>query len=169
MTDKRSLIVFGQVHEAEQKFDYFVTGLTGALCGYIAEGYAATKVGLNDSTLELVAILILIVSFWLGFKRIQWGIVVKQLNAFRLDSLEKKGDLTVNFQGGPLVNEGTGDVYLPDTVLKLIQAHGSKASAFQKALDVANKKARLCCDWRNRCLFAGFIVLLIAKVAGAYT
>jgi len=34
---KRSLIVFGHYREAEQKFEYFVTGVSVAACGYIAQ------------------------------------------------------------------------------------------------------------------------------------
>ena len=57
MSENRSLIVFGQVHEAEQKFDYFVTGLTGTLCGFIAERYTGAKLGVNAATLEVISIL----------------------------------------------------------------------------------------------------------------
>jgi hypothetical protein len=37
MSEPRSLIVHQRHLEASQKFDYFITGLTGALCAYMTQ------------------------------------------------------------------------------------------------------------------------------------
>ena len=57
--------------EAEQRLDYFLAGIIGALCAFLAERYHADKLGLNTSTLALAAILLLILSFYYALKRIE--------------------------------------------------------------------------------------------------
>jgi len=51
---QRSLDVFKQLKEAEQKFDYFILGLTVALFAYIGEKYVPEPLALSSNTLELL-------------------------------------------------------------------------------------------------------------------
>jgi len=168
MAGERSVAVFIQAHESQQKFDYFVTGLTGALCGFIAERYTASRLGVNASTLELVSICILLVSFWFGFRRLQFGTLINQLNAHMLDVLEKRGTLATSVEGAPVANASTGDIYLPEMVRALVRKYGKDAKDIEKALEDTNSSAETAYHWRNRCLVAGFVVLLVAKVLRAY-
>jgi len=66
-TDK----VYDFWRDSAQRFDYFITGLIGAVVAFIAQAYAPDKIGLNPSTLETLSLVILFASFWFGFKRIE--------------------------------------------------------------------------------------------------
>ena len=168
MTEKRSLIVYRQLHEAEQKFDYFITGLTGAICAYIGEGYTPSKIGFNASTVELLSVVLLLISFGLGFKRIRWVITGKRLNASNLDAFEKKGEWTANFRGEPLINASTGEVLHPEDIIDRVKKHGKDINDLEQPMATARRKAMSFYLWRNRFLFAGFLGLLAGKVLQAY-
>jgi hypothetical protein len=37
MSDKRSIIAFEHYREGEQRFEYFITGVSTALCAYVGQ------------------------------------------------------------------------------------------------------------------------------------
>lgn len=169
MSDERSVIVFGQVHESEQQFEYFITGLIGALCGYIGQGYTATKLGMNSSTLELIAILLLVISFALSFLRIHIAIKVKKLNAHALDAAEKKGAIMSKFDGcQELINSSTGEIMSPQQAAKHVQQYTVKERNMTIQLAKYMGRSTVVHVLRMVFLFIGFITLLSAKVLRAY-
>jgi hypothetical protein len=80
--------------EAEQRLDYFMAGIIGALCAFLAERYHADKLGLNTSTLALAAILMLILSFYYALKRIE-----SIATGRRLDTVYQSNHNAVDKQG----------------------------------------------------------------------
>lgn len=54
-------------HETQRQFDYFVLGLTGALCAYVGEHNEPKALGLNSFTLKLAALVVLGLSGFFGF------------------------------------------------------------------------------------------------------
>lgn len=168
MSDKRSTIVFTHLQEAEQKFDYFVTGLTGALCAFVAEKYAANKLGLNQSSFELLAFIVLIASFYYGFRRIQLSIHLRRLNLFYLNAGEKRGALVTSFQGNPTIDECSGEILTPEDMLSLIKKYTNDSESISDALPPAQREALRVYDLRNVLLFLGFILLVTAKLVAAY-
>ena len=57
--------------QASEKLDYFLLGLTGAICAYEAQQIKFGKLGLNTYTLEVFGILLLVGSMVLGYLRLQ--------------------------------------------------------------------------------------------------
>ena len=60
--------LFGQYLEAQQKFDYFVTGVAIAMVGFLGARFEPTAIAFNPSTVELGAIAALMASAWAGLK-----------------------------------------------------------------------------------------------------
>ena len=70
MSSENATLLYKASQEAQQKFEYFLTGAIGAMFAYIAQTYTPQKIDLSASTLEPVALLLLAVSFFLGLRRI---------------------------------------------------------------------------------------------------
>jgi hypothetical protein len=70
-SDHRSLIEFGYYREGLQRFEYFIVGVSLALCAYVGQTLHPEKLGfLSAYTIEVVSLALLIVSAVAGFKRI---------------------------------------------------------------------------------------------------
>jgi len=75
MNTERSDKVHEYLRQSSEKFDYFVTGITGTLCVYIIQTFQAEKISISPNTLELLSLLTLITSVFAGFKRIECTMV----------------------------------------------------------------------------------------------
>jgi hypothetical protein len=71
MSTERSDALFKSWRESTEKFDYFMLGVLGALCAYVAQGYKPARIGINSGTAELIALLLLVLAAVLGFRRIE--------------------------------------------------------------------------------------------------
>ena len=79
---------------AAHRFDYFVTGSTGALMAFIAKTYAPQRIDLSPSTLEPLALVLLLVSFIFGLKRIRHGVTAMRLSYQQsvFEAVQRTGD-----------------------------------------------------------------------------
>src|SRR6266404_3603754 len=103
MSEKRSLIAFEHYREGQQRFEYFITGVSTALCAYVGQTLQPQKFGFNPYTLEVLSVGLVVASIILGFKRIERGILLNQLNHDRLHMAEVRGEL-VSTHGQPFIN-----------------------------------------------------------------
>ena len=168
MTTERSDKVFDNWRQATEKFDYFVLGVTGALCAYISQAYKPTKLGFNPDTLELLALILLVCSAIVGFRRIERSIEVTLLNHRLLRANEERGVLVSKAQSGPLVNESTGDILSPQMVQQHIQEISAAMPKLRNQVDLASAAASRAYHTRNWLILVGFGVLMFAKVWSAY-
>ena len=172
MSDERSIIVFEQVHQANQKFDYFLTGMIGALCGYVGQGYTATKAGLNSSTLELIAILLLVTSFALSLFRMRIVIQAKSNNAKALNAAEHREAINAALAKGgsfeTLRNHSTGLEMTPEQakerVKELTELEQNQIEKFTRH----DKRAAVFRKWIMFLLSIGFLILIVSKVVKPY-
>jgi hypothetical protein len=166
VSEPRSLIADQRHHEAAQKFDYFIAGLTGALCAYIVQNWKPEKTAhLGPDVLETVALLVLFAAAVAGFKRIEWGIVVLRINGSWLEALERRGalaDALQKSQGQLMFNE-SGDCLSPVDAMQSYKAASEIAPEIQKKLDHAASQAERWYKTRNRLLATGFLVLTTAR------
>ncbi len=160
MGTERSDDVFTYYRTASEKFDYFVTSLTGALCAYISQTFAPERVSLSPASLELAALLTLIASVIAGFKRIEASLIATRYNAHTLRLQEQRDQLTSKLSGPPLVG-------LPSAQTR-IQVIAEVLPEFKKS---ANDFAEVSGNWykaRNWLLLLGFLMLVTARVWRAY-
>jgi hypothetical protein len=144
---ERSLLAYDNWKTAQEKFDYFILGVIGALCAYVSQNIKLVPLGLNSSTFELAALLVLVGSGVAGFLRLQVSVQLYSLNHHRLYLGERKGQLVSKYKGGPMLNTQTGarlssrdvlvevgaiDERLPD-IDKTMKRLTARTSLFQKA------------------------------------
>lgn len=167
MSVERSDKVYESWRQAVEKFDYFVLGLTGALCAYISQKYVPSKIAVNPGTLELVALLVLVFAAIVGFLRIEKTMTLASLNHQYLRAKEERGSL-ISAGPGTLMNQATGDVFTPDRVQELIQEKTTQIPIMQRHIEKVGEAAQRAYCFRNWAILAGFIMLLSAKVWSAY-
>lgn len=80
MPEREDLIVFQQARESAQRFEYFLLGISLALCTYEGKTLVPQKPGWNAYTIEVTAVIFIIVSVIFGFKRVQMMISTSGLN-----------------------------------------------------------------------------------------
>jgi hypothetical protein len=168
MTTERSDKVFDSWRQAAEKFDYFILGVTGALCAYISQVYKPARLGLNPDTLELLALILLVCSAIVGFRRIERSIEVTLLNHRLLRTNEERGALVSKAQSGPLVNESTGDILSPQMVQQHIQEISAAIPNLRIQAERASTAASRAYHLRNWLILIGFGALMYAKVWSAY-
>jgi len=169
MTDNNSKI-FDSWREASQKFDYFVTGLIGALVAFIGQSFNPVPVGLNPGTLELVALLILIVSFWAGFKRIESNTENLRLTFERNRLEDQLIDLrTVTESGNVAYGMHTGQPLSDIERDKLIDSMQTQYNTKDQYLKAFSDRAHRFYHWRNYLLILGLLLLVAARVLKAYS
>jgi hypothetical protein len=166
--EKRSLIAYENYRDATQRFEYFLTGLIGALCAYIANSYSPVKINFNRGTLELLSLLVLCLSFYFSIQRQLGIIMISRLSTRKLHLLEKKGGL-MEKSGEPIIlNIETGDILDSSEVLKEIQNADINIPKLKKIMDDKNKEINRYYKLRFFFLYIGFILLIASKVWSAY-
>ena len=168
MNESKILAVYGHLQEAEQKLDYFIVGVAGALCAFIAQSYRPEQLGLNPSTLEVVSVFSLLLSCVLGFRRIELSIIIGRINALMLESDDKLSALVSNFNGASLLNKSTGEVYTPETTLMLIEKYGKDKKSLLASLNMIQKKSQRAYRARNWLLPIGLLFLLSSRISVPY-
>src|SRR5215470_10368574 len=94
--DNRSLIEFGCYREGLQRLEYFIVGVSLALCAYVGHTLHPEKLRfLSVYTIEVVSLALLILSAGVGLKRIESLVQISRLNGQLLDAIEKRGAVMV--------------------------------------------------------------------------
>lgn len=168
--ENRSLIAYEHYRDASIRLEYFMTGLIGALCAYIAQQMHPQKLAISPYTLELISLLILSFSLFLSFKRLEQIILIYRLGHHILDYSEKKGSLVsgLKLDSTSIINVLTGDILTRDEAMRQISNFSQQIVACEKEIHKKNKYTKLFYNWRNRLIYIGFIILILSKVLSAY-
>ena len=160
--------------EASIKFDYFITGGTGALCAFVGQTVKFERFGMNPSTLELVALLVLIASVAAGFVRIEKVIGAIGLNYLALQQgrvLAQLREGLKTFKAGanrdPLITV-YGEPKSADELKALIEDTGRAVRETDVELETLMRQATVWYFVRNGTLAGGFLLLIAARVAKPY-
>lgn len=167
MTIERSDKIHADWRQAAEKFDYFVLGVTGALCAYISQKYEPEKIGFNSGTLELIALVILVAASIVGFRRIEKTIQLTLVNHRLLRAKEEKGSL-ISEGPGPLLNQATGDIFSPEMIQTMIRLKTTEIPLIAKEAEQLSSQALFAFKARNYLILIGFCMLVFAKVFSAY-
>jgi hypothetical protein len=170
MTTERSDKVYENWRQAAERFDYFILGVTGALCAFVAQAYKPAKLGCNPSSLELLALMLLVFAAIAGFRRVEQVIFLNLLNHNFLRRNEERGTLvSKSLPGGmPLVNSSTGEVIAPSQIPARVEALSKDLPALQTKIEEVKASAHRWYKVRNWLILAGFVLLVSAKVLSAY-
>jgi hypothetical protein len=161
--------VFDLWRESTQKFDYFVAGLIGALLAFIGQSFASDKLGINPSSLELLALLLLVFAFLCAFKRIESNNETLRLTYQRDRSDDQMIELRNAKDSGQLARDvKTGEVLSQEGVAELMNNYAAKSQIAESHLKSFSTKAYYYYHFRNYTLILGFLLLLAARVFKAY-
>jgi hypothetical protein len=165
---ERSVIAFEHAREAAQRFEYFILGVSVALCGYIGQTLKPQKLGLNPQTLEIGSLGLIIASVIIGFVRLDQGVRILKMNQTLLDLAEKRRKLVDALDGKPLRDAATGARFTPEDVSNMIPGYTTQIIAQERKMEAAKAIQITRFRWRNCLLGAGFLALMAAKVLAAY-
>lgn len=169
MANERSVEIHTAHREAAEKFDYFVTGLTTALVAYIGERLPPTRLGANAHTIEVAALSCLVASVFFGFRRIEYAMAFLQINHHDLRLSEQRGMLmSVISSGQPGFNPHTGEVWTPQRAQQVLAQLVEPQRQIDEQLERERRRTLRLYRWRNRFLFLGFALLVIARLLPAY-
>ena len=168
MATERSDKLFEAARDAQQKFDYFVLGIIGALCAFIGQSFKPDMLGLNPSALEFVSMLMLVGSAVAGFKRVEGTNMLMRVNAQYLRMQEERGMMAPALGSG-VRNGATGEVYSAQDVASKLAALDEVIPTVRAELDEIGRGTLRSYKARNWLLLAGFLMLLLSRVWAAYT
>ncbi|WP_428825194.1 hypothetical protein ACLIKD_11675 [Azonexus sp. IMCC34842] len=168
MSTARSDGVYEKWRESTEKFDYFILGVLGALCAYISQTYKAERLGLNPGTLDLLALLVLVLAAVFGFRRIEAVNQGTLINHRVLHAYERRGVLASVTQNGSGINTQTGETYTPEYAASQIPLLSKQIEQLKPQLQAAQKRTLIHYQLRNGCTLVGFLMLLSAKLYSAY-
>ena len=168
MSTARSDGVYEKLRESTEKFDYFILGVVGALCAYISQTFKPERIGLNPGTLELLALLVLVLGAIFGFRRVEQVNLATLVNYRVLHANERRGVLVSVIQNGTGVNTETGAIYSPGFAAQEIPKIAEQLKQLQPKLASAQARAQLHYKLRNAFILIGFLMLLAAKLSSAY-
>jgi hypothetical protein len=164
-SEDETLALYQRARESGEKFEYYLLGLTLALCAYEGKTLTPEKLGLNAYTIEVVSISLLIGSIIIGFKHVQAMIATSALNHLSLSLEHQRSRLA---KGEPMYEKRTGELLNEQD---RAQAAANINREFEEAERELNKvlaKSGRLSSWRIWLLIAGFIGLVLSKVLVPY-
>mgnify|MGYP001470161497 CR=1 FL=1 len=152
---------------AADKFDYFVLGLTGAVCAYISQHISPKPIGFTPNTLEMLALILLLTSMVAGFRRIEKSIVIHSVT-YQLMEREGFTREARNNLEKRIVDPDNGKVLFGDEAKNLVAKIERRIVEGKEGRDKAKRHATCTYSWRNRFLLVGVVALLASKIWSAY-
>src|SRR5205823_9974226 len=99
------------LQEASQKFEYFIVSASMGLFAYVGEKYKPARLNWSSNIVEVVAILLLLISVFLGFKRIEQFVKALRINLDVLHWGEQRGRyVSAKQKGEEVVDLSTGNI-----------------------------------------------------------
>lgn len=143
-------IIYEKAHEGISKFDYFVASGIGAMLAFMAHDRKPHKLALDSFNLELVALILLLVSFALSLRRIECANVALQT------------DLQVKVTTRELEAVRIHGTVTEFAVMK------ERLDSYRSLNEEVQKRAKKYYRWRDRLVIAGFSTFFVANVWQAY-
>lgn len=158
-------LLFLHTREAAQRFEYFLLGISLALCAYIGQSVKPEKLGFSAYTVEILSIAVLIASIVAGFKRVEAMIATSSLNHDVVDLQLKRAKLV---KREPMFDEGTGAA-LNDFERDFAISEMSKVLKEKtRKMEEAVARGHRCYWWRKLLLAVAFGGLFAAKILEPY-
>jgi hypothetical protein len=167
---ERSVQAYFSAQESQQKLEYFVCGLAGAVFAYEAQHFTPQKIESIFVALEPLAMLLLLAALIIGLVRLSYDNSFMSMNAQMLHAAERAGKLTeaLSRGGGTSFNAQSGEMHNAATLLQGRETAITEREGRQAALDRAKPKLVWLFHVRNVCLCLGFVLLLAARMVQPY-
>jgi hypothetical protein len=170
-SDHRSLIEFANYREGLQRLEYFIVGVSLALCAYAGHTLHPEKLTLLSAyTIEVVSLALLILSAGVGLKRIESLVQLSHLNGLLLDAMEKRGALMAakpNSEGWVVIKY-PGRLITSEEATNWVRELNERIKVLHHIIEKETTRAESLYKWRNRLLLVGFCGLVLSKVLTPY-
>jgi hypothetical protein len=146
------------------KFDYFVCSVVAAIFAYLVKDFSPHKISFDFNTVETLALVCLVISFFAGFKRIELHNEFMRVNHSLLEAIEQAGILA------NVLNE-TPPKLPPDVLKRKFELHqeiSAGTNIYREMLNKISPKAGFWYKTRNVFLYVGFSAIVLAKVLQPY-
>jgi len=167
MSDSREKL-FLHWSNSIQKFDYYITGVIGASVIYLIKDHHSTRLGVNPSTIELGAIVALIVALFAGITRIERIVTILRVTHDLIPKEELLKKLRSRSPGEQILSETT---LSPLTEEELASKGTQLSGVVQRAREgreAIRRASGIYYSVRNVALGVGLLLLLAAKVSEPY-
>jgi hypothetical protein len=165
MAEESHHLLFRHTREAAQRFEYFLLGISVALCAFVGQTLKPEKLGCNTYSLQIASLVALIASVVSGFKRVEAMIATSGLNHEVLDRQAKRLRLLT---GKPMFDTTTAQAPTDFQRNYTASELSAEIETLQKYLDMAMKGDRRSFCWQKCFLALGFGGLLAAKILEPY-
>jgi hypothetical protein len=166
----RSLIESGY-YDGLQHFEYFIVGISLALCAYVGYTLHAEKLTfLSAYTIEVVSLALLIFSAGVGLKRIESLVQTSRLNGQLHDAIEKRGAIMTAkpFAEGLIIVKDPGRLLTNEAAANWVRELNEKVMVLHHMIETETTRAERLYKWRNKVLLIGFLGLVLSKVLTPY-
>lgn len=156
--------------QAYDKFNYFVVGASGALCAFVAQTMSVERFGFSPATVEMIALFALMASVIAGFKHLEAVTTMHKANHNYLHCSDSLDALHENIPGpkDSLENRETGEQLTNADWHAQVKRQRDLMREHEAAAMRFDARASKMYRWRNRLLLSGVVLLISARIAGAY-
>jgi hypothetical protein len=164
--DNRRLIEFGYYREGLQRFEYFIVGVSLALCAYVGQTLHPEKLTfLSAYTIEVVSLALLILSAGVGLKCIESLVQISRLNGQLLDAIEKRGAVMAAKPDseGLIIVKYPGRLVTSEEAANWLRDLNDKIKVLHHMIEKETTRAESLYKWRNRLLLIGFCGLVCRR------
>ncbi len=163
--ERQSAEAHRDYRQANEKFDYFLTTVTIAMCGYLVQTYDASGLKTFDTVTMLGAssIFLLLVSIFCGFRRMEKLIKAKRKNYDYLKANERIGDISRSAASGETVLFD-GKPADKNKILSEIAKCDERVESLTTEMNDLGGKAEWLYKARNNTLLLGIAVQFVAQI-----
>ena len=138
-----------------------------ALCAYVGQTLKPERLGISPYTLEVLSLVLIVLSVFVGFKRIE----VITLGALVNHEILHLGELRGTFVSHPegFINGQSGESWDPEGVAREVTRINKVIPLRQAQMKRISKQTAKLYRWRNGLLGLGFVGLLTSKILAGYS
>ncbi len=165
---ERSLKQYDYYQDAVQRYDYFLTGLIGAVFTYNLQNLSPEKFNFSPYSLQIISLICFLAGFLLSIFRLKRMERIYFLNFINLHNSEMKGKLTNDISKPFVLNLETGDILSNEQIQQQINEITKTSPNIIKEMDKERAKTKKYYKIREYLLILGFVLLVIAKIWNSY-
>ncbi|MGV2871536.1 hypothetical protein [Colwellia sp. E150_009] len=148
---------------AQLKYDYYIVGLIAAIFTYSVSKYTPQKVAFSENSFELLAIIFLFISLYLGIKRLEIDLAIQTISLKKAEEEELLVAACEVKKNGVSHNLSNGDVITKENSQKTIDECKGILSAIKDDFSTRAKTSEAYFNYRNKFMIVGFTTLILAN------
>ena len=163
--ERQSAEAHRDYRQANEKFDYFLTTVTIAMCGYLVQTYDASGLKNLDvaSIFGMISICLFLISIFCGFRRMEKLIQAKRKNYDYLKTSERIGDISRSTASGETVLFD-GNPADKNKILNEIEKCDERVASLTKEMNDLGDSSQWLYKARNNTLLLGIAAQFIAQI-----